>query len=204
MANVKLKLQELNPTAELKIECHVTKQKSNYDLIIGRNILRELGIILDFANNKTMWENVEIPMKPLDCTKREHFSIRDSSRVHNETKRIKKILDATYSKANLSQLVHDLNYLNKSKQEKLLSFLRKYEDMFDGTLGNYNGSDYKIELNDGVRPYHAKPFPIPRIHEETLKKEVNRLVKINVLKRINNSQWAAPTFIIPKKMILEN
>ena len=27
--------------------------------------------------------------------------------------------------------------------------------------GNNNGSDYKIELNEGVRPYHAKPFSIP-------------------------------------------
>ena len=79
----------MNPTAEIKIECHVTKQKSNYDLIIGRNVLPELGIILYFANNKTIWENVEIPMKPLDCTKRDHFSIRDSSRLHNKTKSIK-------------------------------------------------------------------------------------------------------------------
>jgi len=71
--------------------------------------------------------------------------------------------------------------------------------MFDGTLGTYNGSDNTIELREGVRPYHAKPFLIPRIHEETLKKQVERLVKIGVLKRINNSQWAAPTFIIPKK-----
>ena len=71
--------------------------------------------------------------------------------------------------------------------------------MFDGTLGTYNGSEYTIEIREGARPYHAKPFPIPRIHEETLKKEVERLVKIGVLKRINNSQWAAPTFIIPKK-----
>ena len=38
----------------------------------------------------------------------------------------------------------------------------------------------------------AKPFLISR------KKEVNRLIKIGVLKKINNSQWAAPTFIIPK------
>ena len=42
--------------------------------------------------------------------------------------------------------------------------------MFNRTLGNYNGSDHKIELKEGVRPYHAKPFPIPHIHEETLKK----------------------------------
>ena len=71
--------------------------------------------------------------------------------------------------------------------------------MFDGTLGTYTGSDYKIELQEGVKPYHAKPFPIPRIHEETLRKEVDRLVEIGVLKCINNSEWAAPTFIIPKK-----
>ena len=41
-------------------------------------------------------------------------------------------------------------------------------------------------------------FLFETIHETTLKKEENRLIKIGVLKKINNSQWAAPTFIIPK------
>ena len=134
-------------------------------------------------------------------TGKQHFVIRDSKRVHSETKRIKKILDASYKKANLKDIVEALTYLDKTKQDKLFSFLKKYENMFDGTLGTYTGSDYKIELKDGIKPYHAKPFPIPRIHEETLRKEVERLVKIGVLKRINNSEWAAPTFIIPKKNI---
>ena len=40
---------------------------------------------------------------------------------------------------------------------------------------------------------------LSKIHLLILKKEVNRLIKIGVLKKINNSQWAAPTFIIPKK-----
>jgi len=34
---------------------------------------------------------------------------------------------------------------------------------------------------------------------QTLKAEVERLVKIGVLKKENHSEWAAPTFIIPKK-----
>ena len=34
---------------------------------------------------------------------------------------------------------------------------------------------------------------------ETLKVEVERLCKLGVLKRVNCSQWAAPTFVIPKK-----
>ena len=40
---------------------------------------------------------------------------------------------------------------------------------------------------------------MPRVHYETLKKEVERLCEIGVLKRVNRSQWAAPTFLIPKK-----
>ena len=48
-------------------------------------------------------------------------------------------------------------------------------------------------------PYHARAFPIPKVHEETLKLELQRLCKIGVLRRVNNSEWAAPTFIVPKK-----
>ena len=56
--------------------------------------------------------------------------------------------------------------------------------MFHGTLGKYTGSDYSIELKEHAKPYHVKPFPIPKIHELTLKKEVNRLIKIGVLKKL--------------------
>ena len=48
-----------------------------------------------------------------------------------------------------------------------------------------------------AKPYHAKPFSVTTIHELTLK-EVDRLIKIGVLKKTNNSQWAASTLIIPK------
>jgi hypothetical protein len=37
------------------------------------------------------------------------------------------------------------------------------------------------------------------VYEHTLKLEVDRLCKLGVLKRVNRSKWAAPTFIIPKK-----
>ena len=198
-SDVQLKLPKLSDTAEMRVNCHVTKQKSNYDLILGREILRELGIKLDFSNNTTNWKDISIPMKPAHSSTKTHFAISDSSRVASETKRIKKILDAKYEKANLDKVVKTLTYLNDSKQNKLLSLLQKYETMFDGTLVNYTGSKYKIELKENIKPYHAKPFPIPKVHEPTLKKEVERLVKIGVLKRINNSEWAAPTFIIPKK-----
>ena len=61
----------------------------------------------------------------------------------------------------------------------------------------FAGSEYKIEHLEGAKPYQAKPFPNHKIHKETLKTEVNKLIKIGVLKCKNISKWAAPTCIIP-------
>ena len=85
------------------------------------------------------------------------------------------------------------------QQQLLLRVLQKHEPLFDGTLCKWNVEPLNIQLKPGVTPYHSRAFPIPKIHEETLKKEVRRLERIGVLRRVNHSEWAAPTFIIPKK-----
>ena len=46
---------------------------------------------------------------------------------------------------------------------------------------------------------HARPYPVPRIHLSTFKKELDHLVELGVLLPQNESEWASPTFIIPKK-----
>ena len=46
--------------------------------------------------------------------------------------------------------------------------------MFDGTLGNYTSTEYEIQLLGGTQPYYTKLLPISKVHEETLKTEVNR------------------------------
>ena len=65
--------------------------------------------------------------------------------------------------------------------------------------GQWNNEPYNTKLKEGAKPYHSRPFPIPKIHEHTLKVELDQLVKLGVLKQINASEWAAPTFIISKK-----
>ena len=64
--------------------------------------------------------------------------------------------------------------------------------MNDETLGRYINSYYAIDLQYSM-PYNAKPFLKPTIHKPTLKKEVHRLIKTGVLKKIYHFQWAAPT-----------
>ena len=65
-------------------------KKSNYNQIFGRELLRELGIQLDFQNISIGWQNINIPKKSKDYKTRTHFTIQDSKIVRNVTK----ILDA--------------------------------------------------------------------------------------------------------------
>ena len=50
-----------------------------------------------------------------------------------------------------------------------------------------------------MEPHHAKPYPVPHIYELTLKAKLDRLVKAGILRKVNRSEWNAPTFVIPKK-----
>jgi hypothetical protein len=48
-----------------------------------------------------------------------------------------RILDAKYNKADLQSVVRDnCKHLSADQQKKLLQLLKKYESLFDGTLGD--------------------------------------------------------------------
>ena len=74
-----------------------------------------------------------------------------------------------------------IDTIDKQPQEKLFRLWKKYEILFDQTLGKLTGAPYKIELKPGVTPYHAKPFPVLKAYEQTLRAKVKRLCKIGFL-----------------------
>ena len=168
-AEVKIKLPELNFTAHIFAPFHVTGQKSNYNVIFRQDLIQELGINLDFQNNFVGWKETKIPMKSIRCKMRANFSIQKSKNIKSASNRINNTLDAKYEMANLKEIPTKLKYLNSDEQLSTYMLLKKHENMFDGTLGFYTFIEYKIELLEGAQPYHAKPFPIPKVYEETLK-----------------------------------
>ena len=55
-----------------------------------------------------------------------------------------------------------------------------------------------FQLKADAKPYHGRPYSIPQIHERALRIEINRLVAIEVLESVQESEWGAPSFITPK------
>jgi hypothetical protein len=71
--------------------------------------------------------------------------------------------------------------------------------LFDGTLGDWKTKPVSFQLMEGISPYHSQAFPVPKIHKEIIIKEVEGLCTLGVLERQPSSEWALPSFIIPKK-----
>jgi hypothetical protein len=71
--------------------------------------------------------------------------------------------------------------------------------MFDGTVGDFKMDPISFKLKEGAKAFHGRPFPIPHIHLETLRREVEQLVELGVLTPRPNLEWGSPMFITPKK-----
>jgi hypothetical protein len=80
-----------------------------------------------------------------------------------------------YKAADLKEIIKCIPTIDDIEKNNLLGLLIKYEHLFDGTLGNFETSDDKLNLKEDVKPYHAKYFPVPKNHHDTLKHEIERL-----------------------------
>jgi hypothetical protein len=92
------------------------------------------------------------------------------------------ILDAKYEKVQIEEVLNPLEHLSTQQKADLKQVLRVFTKLFDGTLGVYPHKKFHIELEPGAKPKHARPYPVPVIHLETLKKELIHLCVIGVLK----------------------
>jgi len=219
-AKLRIKFFEYSTSREYFIQPDVVEYKDpidkpGFDLILGSNTMKELGIVLDFQIKEITLDEISLPMRDIknQRTRAEaakawtmNNSIYQSMSKEPQstletTKCLIKILDANYEKANLRAITEQdcLNHLSATEKNKLLKLLQEFEELFNGTLGDWDCNPVLLQLKEEAQPYHGRLFPIPKKHVETLKKEIQRLCNLGVLKWQDDSKWALPTFIIPKK-----
>ena len=163
-----------------------SKAKVHYAAIIGRDIMAQVGFMLDFKNQQVHWDDITIPMRLHHPTKSEEVYANND-----------RLIAANYTAANLKSCLPE--HLRPHEQQKLLALLTQFESLFQGKLGCMSGPPLDIELKPNVTPIHARPYPIPRAHLELVKEEIKRMKKLGIIRQIFDTPWAAPSFAIPKK-----
>jgi hypothetical protein len=151
------------------------------------------------------WAGTEIPLKTRNILNNDeilhmlYHAANEPDILQEAEKSQNCILDADYRKVDVDPFVEELKYLTMDEKQILGQTLKKFPTLFGGGLGMLNIKPVRLELIDGAKPYHTRPFPVPQSLEATTKTEMKRLTDIDVFNRSSDSEWAAPTFVQAKK-----
>ena len=142
-----------------------------YNFILGRNFLQDIKLDIKNSTRTFHWDEIEIPMIP-----RGHWnktSIGNFWKLNIENKNREKvtnysqdaraniILDANHTKPDIEKVANEQNHLILQEICLVLSALRANIQAFQGERGKWTGSPISFELNEGEKPFYAKPFRIP-------------------------------------------
>ena len=178
---------------------------SFYDVIIGRDLLYKMGAKFDTTEGTMTVFDKELPMRNRsELTNRNQFFYEcfqdpEASFFQPCCYSQQQIKESKYEKVNIEDVLSDQEHLNDSDKQSLRRVLERHTKLFDGNLGRYPHKKMDLELIDGAQPVHLKAYSVPRIHHEVFKNELRRLCQIGVLTRVGSTEWAFPSFIIPKK-----
>ena len=92
----------------------------------------------------------------------------------------------------------DLSHLPDDVQEKARNMLKKYESMWNGSLGKISVTEHRIQLKDDAQPVHLQPYRAGPKAREFETAEVQRMLDNDVIEPAV-SEWAAPVVIVSKK-----
>ena len=88
---------------------------------------------------------------------------------------VNEILDAKYDKIDIKDVITQQTHLTETQRESLYKVLSKHSKLFDGTLGLYPHKKFHIELKPGAEPVHHRGYPVPYVHRDVFKQELDHL-----------------------------
>ena len=205
---VSFTLPSFHEHREIHWTCYVDEspvEKCCYNMIIGRDLMHEIGIDILFSKAEIVWDNASVPMQSIDKLQKDYVDTFEQELLYahdpdtTDAERIQNIVESKYKKADLNSIAEECKLLNNQEKNTLHKLLQKFEHLFDGTLGSWNTDPVELELKDpDGTPHHCKPYPVPHSQEQKLREEVDRLCEYKVLRKVNRSEWASPMFTILK------
>ena len=180
-----------------------------YDIILGSDILENIGLDILFSKGACTWMNKTVLMKePGHWDKPANVTIAfaagvisdlDEDLLDSELFHEAFILDAKYEATSGAEVAAKQLHLTETQRAQLAAALENTSELFDGTLGLYKHAKVHLEVDPTVPPVHARAYTVPMKLQQAFIRELKHLVAIGVLRACGPTEWASPTFIIPKK-----
>ena len=156
---------EFSPTQRVDkaLQAYIYDQtNSPYDVILGLDVLKPLGIDISCSTETLTWNNTRIPWKPKSYL--DDASITDAQLAETSfcalpdfnigyteydsfaAPAASTILQSKYSEVNINDVVQAQTHLTHHQQQGLASVLTNFQPLFSGKLGCYPGYKAHLEL----------------------------------------------------------
>jgi hypothetical protein len=182
MRNLRLPELDKNRNVEQQKALIFESDTCKYDVILGADFLTVIGIDVKYSIGTIECFKNELPLcNPHDLKDKDFKATAEIIEIQQEidffgmdwydpTYFAIGILDAKYEKVQIKDVGNPLEYLSTQQKADFKQVLSEFTKLFDGTLEVYPHRKFHIELESGAMPRHARPYPVPVIHLETIKK----------------------------------
>lgn len=82
---------------------------------------------------------------------------------------------------------------------KTFHWQTEFKNVFSNKIGTYKCNKMELLLKDGISPVYKKARPIPYDLRGKVENELERLVREEILKPVESSEWATPIVVVTKK-----
>ena len=121
------------------------KEKGDYTFVIGREGMRQLGLIQNWEDDTLEWKGIAVPMKTHG-----HWT---NDTIHHQLQQLK-IVKPTYHQSDLRLVSRSQIHLNDEQKSTLYDVLSDNYEVFKGTKGEWTGAPVHIDLIEGSKPYN--------------------------------------------------
>jgi hypothetical protein len=162
------------------------------DMTIGRDLMSALGLVIDFKHGRITWDGSELTVRTTDSSAAADERAEDEVTLDDR--------DELFAGEDCSATPEDLlpQHLEDALKQCYLKLLQEYVDLYSGRLGRIRLEDYILPLRADYTPSHAKPYSVPRCQEEAARRQMQKLLELNVVEQIYGSEAAAPAFFLVK------
>ena len=87
------------------------------------------------------------------------------------------------------------HFENKRELENLLA---EYQEIFGTDLGKCKGVKAHLYVKPDAKPKFYRPRPIPLALKDKIEADLDRMVKLEIIEKVDTSEWASPTVPVMK------
>ena len=96
------------------------------------------------------------------------------------------------------------DYWSEAQTIEIVNLLKEFQDLFSRDYTDLEGlvhemGEMKIDTKPDVRPMKKPPYKLAHKYKEIVKKEIDNMLAAGIIYPIDQSEWAIPRVVQPKK-----